>query len=1157
MNKFITALLVGFGVGVFNASAGDMQTPVLNLSASTYTPGSNLTLNGSFEFDAALSNLSLEIDLALPEGWTASDVVATGGSPAPDATQISQGIITYTSLDDLTNSPINFAVLLHAPTNAAGAQALESVAWYHPGGEIDPLSVTGTPNPLLILQLTEATKLVFTTQPAASTVAGVAFDPQPAVTIQDVYGNTVTSATDTVVLTLTTGAGTLSGTASMSAVAGVANFAGKGLKIDRVGSDKVLTATSGILTNATTTPFAITVGAPSKLAITTQPVSGQSGSLLATQPVVEIQDATGNLIDDSITQVSVAIQSGMGGTLNGTKSITAVNGVLAYTDLSLAGTAGSQYVLRFAGGSLESADSGVITVTAGTATQVLVESAANGSGSVIGEQNLNSGVTLTGYAITRDAQNNFVTNVSASWSLIAREPASGGVEDGDLVVAGDNRSAIFTGALIGAAKIRASFIELPETTSGLITVLAGTAAQVRVETMADGSGSVVGEQDLISGAALTGFAISRDAASNFVANVAASAWALINKGGGVAAGDLVTNVNSKSAIFTGRLVGTAKIEASAGALTKVASGTITVRAGTATLIRVETEGGGNGTLVGAQDLVSGNNIMVFAVTRDAATNYVGTVEATWTLIDRTGGVVPADIFEAVPPYNARMTGALAGTAKIEASFGGLMSIPSGIITVTAGTANKLLITAQPSASTMTGVAFEQQPVVTIQDAAGNTATSATDTVTLALTIGTGTLGGTKTKAAVAGVADFAGLGLNINLSGDDKVLTATSGSLTPANTDPAFTITAPSTFTLTIQSDHGTANPAVGVYTNNTGSIITNSVTGTDQQGTTQYVCSSWVMTGNAPLSGAGTNFTMTVTNDATLTWNWQMQYQLATAASGNGSVDVATGFHPSGAAVVITATALTNSHFVSWSGDTNGAIIAGAVITVTMGQPLSITANFELDTFTLVGVARGNGTVVQTNTTVVYGGSTNFTVTASNYYRILGLSIITAYGTNIVDVLFDNTSTNYSFVWTNVQADGELDAHFIAQVVTNAPGNTPYWWLAKYGLNNYAVDAAADQDNDGLKTWQEYVVCTDPTNTASVLKILSVTSQAGSQTVKWLSSTGSPNYSLFYSTNLQNAVISWTLLSNNIPPNPIASTNSIIIARTNSPTFYRITVTN
>ena len=97
-------------------------------------------------------------------------------------------------------------------------------------------------------------------------------------------------------------------------------------------------------------------------------------------------------------------------------------------------------------------------------------------------------------------------------------------------------------------------------------------------------------------------------------------------------------------------------------------------------------------------------------------------------------------------------------------------------------------TTQPSGSTG-GVAFGTQPVVTVQDAGGNTVTGDTSSVTLALTTpGGATLGVHRrnSKAAVAGVATF--VGCKIDVAGD-YTLTATDGALTPARSTSIVTIT--------------------------------------------------------------------------------------------------------------------------------------------------------------------------------------------------------------------------------------------------------------------------------------------------------------------------------------------------------------------------------
>ncbi|HNX34801.1 MAG TPA: cadherin-like domain-containing protein [Kiritimatiellia bacterium] len=75
--------------------------------------------------------------------------------------------------------------------------------------------------------------------------------------------------------------------------------------------------------------------------------------------------------------------------------------------------------------------------------------------------------------------------------------------------------------------------------------------------------------------------------------------------------------------------------------------------------------------------------------------------------------------------------------------------------------------------------------------------------------------------------------------------------------------------TLQIVSPYGTGTPAVGVYTNLVGTVLSLSMTPTGSSGPTQYVCTGWSMTGQEPASGTGNSFQMTVTDNAVLTWNW------------------------------------------------------------------------------------------------------------------------------------------------------------------------------------------------------------------------------------------------------------------------------------------------
>ncbi len=108
-------------------------------------------------------------------------------------------------------------------------------------------------------------------------------------------------------------------------------------------------------------------------------------------------------------------------------------------------------------------------------------------------------------------------------------------------------------------------------------------------------------------------------------------------------------------------------------------------------------------------------------------------------------------------------------------------------TVSVGPAVKIAFAVQPS-SVAAGTAMAPAVQVAIQDAAGNTATSATLSVTVAIDSNPagGTLSGTKTVAAVGGVATFANLSIDKAKTG--YTLTATVAGLTGV-TSAAFAVT--------------------------------------------------------------------------------------------------------------------------------------------------------------------------------------------------------------------------------------------------------------------------------------------------------------------------------------------------------------------------------
>ena len=81
----------------------------------------------------------------------------------------------------------------------------------------------------------------------------------------------------------------------------------------------------------------------------------------------------------------------------------------------------------------------------------------------------------------------------------------------------------------------------------------------------------------------------------------------------------------------------------------------------------------------------------------------------------------------------------------------------------------------------TGTPFATQPVVYVEDAAGDVVTTSSLSVTLAITAGTGTSGASLSctanpLAAAAGVVSFAGC--TVSLAGSGYTLTATGSGVT-------------------------------------------------------------------------------------------------------------------------------------------------------------------------------------------------------------------------------------------------------------------------------------------------------------------------------------------------------------------------------------------
>src|SRR6266581_3537645 len=127
--------------------------------------------------------------------------------------------------------------------------------------------------------------------------------------------------------------------------------------------------TNSAITANTSSAIPVTFGTGIKLTIQTQPAStATAGVAFAPQPVVRIEDCGGNLIaSDNSTVVTAARGTGTG-TLQGSVSATAVNGVATFTNLSY--NVAESLTINFTASGLTSAASSNILVSAADAVQI-------------------------------------------------------------------------------------------------------------------------------------------------------------------------------------------------------------------------------------------------------------------------------------------------------------------------------------------------------------------------------------------------------------------------------------------------------------------------------------------------------------------------------------------------------------------------------------------------------------------------------------------------------------------------------------------------------------------------------------------------------------------------------------------------------------------
>src|SRR5262249_45689821 len=138
------------------------------------------------------------------------------------------------------------------------------------------------------------------------------------------------------------GGGSLKGTTTQSASAGVASF--NDLSIDEAGSGYTLLASSNGLTGVSSNGFDITPAVADHLLFNQQPANTTAGQAIAPAVTLQVVDECNNVLNSSASG-SVALGTNPNsGTLSGTTMQSASAGAASFNDLSI-DKAGSGYML--------------------------------------------------------------------------------------------------------------------------------------------------------------------------------------------------------------------------------------------------------------------------------------------------------------------------------------------------------------------------------------------------------------------------------------------------------------------------------------------------------------------------------------------------------------------------------------------------------------------------------------------------------------------------------------------------------------------------------------------------------------------------------------------------------------------------------------------
>ena len=469
----------------------------------TYYTGTNL--NPKFKLTGAPVNVGTYTAVANFSGnntWVSETISArmtiSQGSQTITYTPLTNNTITVVPNKQLTlkatggnsGNPVIFTI---DPASTPGAASISGniLTEYFPGTVIIDANQSGNTNYTAAPQVQQTLFLVpgpaskiGIPQATGTVTAGQALPPISA-TIQDQYGNTVTSSTGSVTITATVGGKSVSfasGTTTVSAVNGVATFTN--LSLTTAGNAQFTVSSKG-LTSGTSSSFTVAPATATKIVVPQTTGTVTAGKAIPTNSAT-IFDQYGNTVTSSTA--SVTVTATVGGNpasfASGTTTVSAINGVATFANLVLT-TAGTAQLTVSSNG-LTSGTSNSFTVTPATASQVVISQTPVATSQVMLSQT--TGTVIAGNAIptnTATIQDQYGNTVTSSTAIVTVTATVGGKSarfaSGFTTVLAVHGVAIFTNLSLttaGIAQLKVSSNRLTSGTGGSFTVLPATAAKI-------------------------------------------------------------------------------------------------------------------------------------------------------------------------------------------------------------------------------------------------------------------------------------------------------------------------------------------------------------------------------------------------------------------------------------------------------------------------------------------------------------------------------------------------------------------------------------------------------------------------------------------------------------------------------------------------------